>query len=69
MNVPFFIVIAILAIAVVMVPIVLMTRSEHRNLHGSPDERPRRLRNKKLPVADKVGAYTQTSEPEFQDEL
>jgi preprotein translocase subunit SecG len=69
MNVTFFIVIAILAVAVVMVPIVLMTRAEHRELHGSAEERPRRFRNRKVPVADKLAVYTQTSEPEFQDKL
>ena len=60
---------AVVALSVTIIPIVLMLRSEHRDLHGGAREWMRRHRRRPTSVFEVPRTYNQTSEEEFQERV
>jgi hypothetical protein len=60
-------IVAVVAVSVAVVPIVLMLRSEHRDLHGSRWEWIRRHGRKPESVLDYPRMYNQTTEEKHQE--
>jgi hypothetical protein len=60
---------AVVALSVTVVPIVLMLRSEHRDLHGGAREWMRRHRRRPNSVFEVPRTFNQTSEEEFQERV
>jgi len=59
--------IAIVAVSVVMVPIILMLRSEHRHLHGSALHWRRRHGRGPASVYEVPRMYNQTTDEDHQE--
>ena len=63
------VIVAVVAVSVAVVPIVLMLRSEHRNLHGASRHWMRRHGRRPASVYEVPRMYNQTSEEEHQEKV